>query len=274
MAASPDHHGGPGSPSSGVSRPGDPAREPAPAAPLPVVLLHGARTSATMWRAQVVALADGRQVVAVDLPGHGARRGERFTLDGSLAVAREAIDAVGGRAVVVGLSLGGYLALTLAARDPDRVAGVVAAGCSTSPGGPLTWAWRQAVRLIERLPDRGAWLNATLVRLALPPAGAADLAAGGFALDVMGDLLDEIGTLRPLRDLPRITCPLWVVNGRWDHFRRQERAYLAAAVRAPSARLVVVPGASHLVSLVRPVAFTRVLLTILAECDRAAEPVS
>ncbi|WP_372592758.1 alpha/beta fold hydrolase [Actinotalea sp.] len=259
MSASPDHHGGPGSLPSGGSGTG-----------VPVVLLHGARTSSTMWRAQVRALRGGRRVVAPDLPGHGSRRGEPFTLDAGLDTVRAAIDSVGGRAVVVGLSLGGYLALTVAAREPSRVVGVVAAGCSTSPGGPLTWGWRQAVRVIERSPDRGAWLNRTLVRLLLPEQGAADVAEGGFALDVMGDLIEEIGRLRPLRELPAVTCPLWLVNGRWDHFRRQERQFLRAATGAASARLVVVPGASHLVSLVRPVAFTRVLLEVLDECDRAA----
>ncbi len=238
---------------------------------LPVVLLHGARTSATMWRAQQEALVRaGRAVVAPDLPGHGTRSSERFTLEAARSVIGDAIGGVGGRAVVVGLSLGGYLAIDHAARHPDRVLGVVAAGCSTSPGGPLPWGWRQAVRVIERLPDRGAWLNRTMVRLALPAQGVADAAAGGFALEVMGDVLDEVGTLRPLRDLRAVTCPLWFVNGRWDHFRGQERAYLRAASNAASARLVVVPGASHLVSLVRPAAFNRTLLEALDECDGRA----
>jgi len=237
---------------------------------LPVVLLHGARTSSTMWRAQQEALARaGRVALAPDLPGHGSRRGERFTLDGARVVVDEAADRVGGRAVVVGLSLGGYLAIDHAARRPDQVAGLVAAGCSTSPGGPLTRGWRQAVRAIERLPDGGAWLNQALVRRMLPADGAADVAAGGFALDVMGDVIDEIGTLRPLRELAEVSCPVWIVNGRWDHFRRQERAYLRAATTAPRSRLVVVPGASHLVSLTRPAAFTRLLLDVVEECERS-----
>lgn len=239
---------------------------------LPVVLLHGVRTSATMWRAQQEVLTRaGRVVIAPDLPGHGTNRAERFTLDAARATVTDAVDRMGGRAVVVGVSLGGYLAIDHAARRPDQVAGVVAAGCSTSPGGPLTWGWRQAVRLVERLPDDGAWLNQALVRLSLPAEGAADIAAGGFALEVMGDVIDEIGTLRPLHELTEISCPVWIVNGRWDHFRRQERAYLDAAARAAQAHLVVVPGASHLVSLTTPGAFSRVLLDAVEECDRAAD---
>src|SRR5665647_3273547 len=94
----------------------------------PVVLIHGIRVTSTMWRAQQDALAStGRPVIAVDLPGHGARSGEPFTIDGALAVVHDAVDELGRRAVVVGLSLGGYIAITYSARFPESVAGVVAA---------------------------------------------------------------------------------------------------------------------------------------------------
>jgi pimeloyl-ACP methyl ester carboxylesterase len=218
-----------------------------------------------MWRAQLEALARaGRRAVAIDLPGHGTRMGERFTVEGCLAAVDDAVDEVGGRAVVVGLSLGGYTALHWAARRPDAVAGVVAAGCSSVPDQPLTRAWLLLARLFERLPDRGAWFNQRLVDAALPPEGARAVAEGGFALEVMVDMLTEMQRVDPLDDLARIACPVWLVNGRWDHFRLQERRLLAAA---RDARLVVVPRATHLVSLVRPVAFSRVLLDALVEVD-------
>lgn len=234
---------------------------------MPVILLHGLRTSATMWRAQVEALDGSRPALAIDLPGHGARRGERF----SVAAAMDAIDAAadrlaggGGRVAVVGLSLGGYLALAWAARRPERVAGVVAAGCSARPGGPLTWAWLGLARLIALLPDRGAALNRAMVAAAVPEPGATDLGAGGYALDVMQDALAEMGRVDPRADLAAIDRPVWLVNGRWDHFRLGERRTVRAARQA---RLVVVPHSTHLVSVVAPVAFTRVLLTALDELD-------
>ena len=218
-----------------------------------------------MWNAQVAALrASGRTVLAVDLPGHGARVGEPFTVTGCLEAIGTAVDDVGGRAVVVGLSLGGYLGIAYAARHPQKVTALVASGCCTDPDQPVTGAWRRAAQLISRMPDRGARLNQLMVDRAIPPDGARALAEGGFALEVMVELLTAMRTVRPIDDLARITCPVWFVNGRWDHFRAQERAFVRAC---PTARLVIVRGATHLVSLTRPVAFNRVLLGILDQVE-------
>ncbi|GAA2719792.1 alpha/beta fold hydrolase [Cellulomonas aerilata] len=228
---------------------------------LPVVLAHGVRSSGTMWRAQVGALeAAGHRAVAVDLPGHGARRGQRFTLDGAVDALGATIDDLGGRALVVGLSLGGYVAVAHAARRPEQVAGLVAAACCTRPRRVAVGGWALLARGIGLLPDAGAGLNQLMVDLTLAAEAAADVAAGGFALDVMDDVLREVGTLRPVEDLARVQAPVWLVNGRWDHFRTEERRFLRAC---RDGRLVVLRGARHLVSLDAPVAFSRVLLEAL-----------
>lgn len=222
------------------------------------MLVHGLRTSRTMWRAQVEALrAYGCDVVAVDLPGHGERLGERFTLDGAVDAVSDGVDRVGGRALVVGLSLGGYTAVRHAARRPAQVAGLVAAACSTRPLLALVDGWALLARGIARLPDAGAGLNQGMVDRVLSAEAARDVAAGGFALDVVDDVLRAMRDATPVEDLARVEAPVWLVNGRYDHFRGEERRFLRAC---RDGRLVVVPGATHLVSLTAPVAFTRVLL--------------
>lgn len=235
--------------------------------PVGVVLVHSIRTSRTMWRAQLESLeAAGIPALAVDLPGHGTRIEETFVLDDAYAVIDDAVDALGGRAVVVGMSLGGYLSIGYTERHPEKVLSLVAAGCSTTTRSTLRAGWVRLARRIEASGDSGERLNAFMVRSTLSETGAQDVAAGGFALGVMSDALGALGDLDPLRALRAVRCPVRIVNGRFDHFRSQERAYLAAARSSGQrAELVVVPRAMHLVSVDAPVAFSRVVLEAVDE---------
>lgn len=227
---------------------------------IPVLLVHGIRASRTMWRHQEQALRDaGYPVLAIDLPGHGERMGEEFTVPGALAAIDNGVTSLGGRVLLVGLSLGGYYAIAYAAAKPDRVAGLVAAGCSAVPHGALLQGYRLLARGIHQLPDRGLWLHETLARRLLPPAGARDVLAGGAALDVMDSGLRATATLTPLRSLAAYPGPVWLVNGALDHFRLNERRFLAAC---RNGRLVVVAGATHLSSLAQPERFSSALLGI------------
>ena len=100
-----------------------------------IVFVHGAVVSG-LWGPQMARLRDRYRCITVDLPGHGRLAAQSFTLDAAVEVIRAAIDAeAGGRAVVVGLSLGGYVAMAVGARYPDRVRGLVVADASLEPVG-------------------------------------------------------------------------------------------------------------------------------------------
>ena len=255
-----------------------------------VVLVHGIRTSATMWRGQVERLSrHDLEVVPVDLPGHGARIGEPFTLDAAFRAIGEALaggrgDGDPGSAVtadaesdgagptepprlLVGLSLGGYLAIEFAARHPDTLDGLVAASCSTRPRGAALAGYQRLAALISRLPDRGRRLNDVMARVFLPADAVADVVAGGVALDVMQPTLAAVGGFDTERSLAAVTVPVWLVNGQFDHFRLEERRMLRAA---PGSRRVVIEGATHLVSLARPDDFAAAVLGAVAELERRA----
>jgi pimeloyl-ACP methyl ester carboxylesterase len=227
--------------------------------PTTVVLVHGLRTSHTMWRHQVLALeGQGFRVVAPDLPGHGSRMAERFTLESGVATIDEAVALAEGDVFVCGFSLGGYLAAHWAAEQPRDVTGILAASCGTQPSRVILDGWRVGAAAIHRFPDRGLSLNNALVRLTIrDPELANDVISGGVALEVMQDVLRELRGIRMVQSLSRIDVPVWLVNGTLDHIRLQERRFLAATRRGT---LVRIPRATHMVSLAQPVAFTEVLL--------------
>ncbi|WP_400998189.1 alpha/beta fold hydrolase [Agromyces sp. GXQ0307] len=232
-----------------------------------VVLVHGIRTSATMWRGQVLRLErHDLEVVTVDLPGHGSRLGEPFTLGDALGIIGEALgDPVPGvPRLLVGLSLGGYLSIEFAARHPHALEGLVAASCGTRPRGPGLQSYLRLADAIGRLPDQGRALNDRMARLFLSPAAVDDIVAGGVALDVMRPAITAVGELDLEASIAAIEVPVWFVNGRYDHFRFEERRMLRAAA---DGRLVHIDGATHLVSLARPEEFTATVLGAVAELE-------
>ena len=211
----------------------------------PIVFVHGVRTSSAIWKHQIAAMArSGHASVAVDLPGHGARAHERFTLHGALDAIGQAVDGFAVKPLVVGLSLGGYSTLAYAARHEDTVAGLVLAGCSTEIRGKPVGAYRTVAHHVARTvrPTGSTW-------------------------QVVTDMLTAMGGHSSLADLRRLLVPVWLVNGRRDVLRLEERRYLAAL---PGTRLTVVRGAGHDVNSHAPIVFNRILLDVLHELRTAA----
>lgn len=309
------------------ARPADStSADPRPSGELPtVIFVHGLRTSGALWDEQIRALtAAGFPTMAVDLPAHGVRRGERFTM----AAAVEALDAAIAKLsttqyVLVGLSLGGYTVLHYSARVEERanasrpsgssgssgslvsqvssdsqdpqgssgvpqLIGVLAAACSSDPSTKPIRAYRNVAARVVAMNSRSRellghvrWPWARPRSTPSAQAGgqvAAQLSGGSSRSEdrppeerlpwaVVTDALTALHTVSSIKDLMRITVPVLLVNGRWDHLRLEERAYAAAA---PNTKLVVIPGAKHDVSLEAPVAFNRTLLKFLTSLPRSA----
>lgn len=211
----------------------------------PVVFVHGVRTSSAIWLHQVAALTHlGHPVATVDLPGHGDRSHERFTLDSALAAIDDAVRRFPTPPLLVGLSLGGYTSLAYAARHEDAVAGVVLSGCSTEIRGWPLRTYGRVSRPVARLLRKATttWHVVT---------------------DMLGALHGH-SSLADLRRLP-VPVPVWFVNGRWDVLRFGERRLVSAR---PGARLAVIARAGHDVNTHAPVAFTRILIGAAREIGR------
>lgn len=225
-----------------------------------VVMVHGIRTSATMWRAQLQYLAErGNPARAIDLPGHGTRMAEEFTAAGAVVSIDHAVReaAAQGPVLLVAHSMGGLLAIDyVGGQERPPVAGFIAASCTAIPHGISLATYRVLARGLDSLPDRGLWLAERVLDRTLPPETRPDFAAGGYALDAQDVALRSLSVLDLLTALTRIEVPLWFINGQYDQLRVNERLFTRMA---PHAELIVVPRTSHLVTAMRPAVFNALL---------------
>ncbi|MEV7005837.1 alpha/beta hydrolase [Streptosporangium sp. NPDC051022] len=219
----------------------------------PIVFVHGIRVSATMWE-PVISHLD-RPATAVDLPGHGTRRGEPFSMEGATSAVAAAVDSLGGRALVVGLSLGGYVGIATAERFPDKVAGLVAMGC-TARNAPAVRAYRLIASLAARNPSLADRISSRALRRLLPGQVGAAMVAGGLSCEVMPQAVAAVAEHDQLAALAAYPGRVWLVNGTLDPFRTDERAFLRAC---GNGRLILIPGRGHLGVMAAPGSLARLV---------------
>ena len=227
-----------------------------------IVFLHGTRLTRAAWAPQLDALGDEFRTVAIDLPGHGSRAGDAFTLEGAADMVAATIreQAPDGRAVLVGLSLGGYVAMALAARHPEHVRGLVLAGATAEPVGLRSLPYRALAVILERLEGPALrQANEWFFRTRYPPSIAEPIVAGGFWSDGGAHALRALLGQRFLPRLASYPGPTLILNGEWDLLFRLSAGSFAAA--ASDARRVRLAGALHLSNLDQPAAFNAAVRT-------------
>jgi pimeloyl-ACP methyl ester carboxylesterase len=225
-----------------------------------IVFLHGTVLSGAAWSAQIAGLGDGFHCLAPDLPGHGTQRDVPFTIDRAVEDVVDLIDreAHDGRAILVGLSLGGYVAMTVAARWPERVVGLAIAGATADPVGLQSLGFRGLALALETLPEPVlAAVYRWFFRWRFRPAIADRIFGGG--LSFAGGVV-ALRSLVGERFSPRLAAypgPSLLINGEYDlFFRPSERAF-ADAARNP--RRALIRRATHLSNLDQPERFTKVI---------------
>jgi len=240
------------------------SREVAGPAGAPVIVfIHGTRVTKTSWRAVAARLADTYRCVSVDLPGHGELADRPFTMDAAVDVVEAAIDAecprgaaVDGpsRAVLVGLSLGGYVAMTVAALAPERVRGLVIAGATAEPSGPAAAAFRLFAWVLGVAPKRPFdALNTWFFRNRYPPAIADPIVAAGYFSRGGAAAVRTLGRTRFRDRLLAYGGPTLIINGDLDIvFRLGERSFLRGI---PNVTRRTFRWTTHLSPLDRPDAF-------------------
>lgn len=237
-----------------------------------LLLLHAWPLDARMWEPLRDTLEPAVTVAAPHHPGFGGSElaGPVTSMAACAERALAALDTGGiDRALVCGLSMGGYVAFELLRRAPERILGLVLANTRAVADAPDAAAGRRA--LAERLRTEGNVLAAQ------PPPLLAEEAPAELADRVRSWIADQppeaiaaaaVGMAeRPdsTKDLAGIDVPTLVITSTGDRL-------IPAAVSSemsrsiPGARLEVLEGPGHLTNLEAPGAFTALLRDHLAAC--------
>lgn len=223
--------------------------------PVRVVLVHGSQLSSAQWWRYAGLFGPDVDLVVPDLPAHGSRRGEPFTWEGALEVVGEAVEggAPGVPVVLVGHSLGGYLAMAWAAQHPHRLAGLGLLGASAVPAGPGAALYRAIAGVEQRLGvDRMSRALDRQFAALLPEELAAVIKEAGYGFDgIPAAWAGVMGLCRP-EMLAEVTCPVLLLNGQLDQLRVDARRYARAARSAPWVRVVTVRRGLHVFPLTHP----------------------
>jgi len=237
-----------------------------------VLFLHAFPLDGRMWDVQKRELARNARVVVPDLAGFGRSMGltARNSLDEHADDVAGLLDALAiERASLVGLSMGGYIALAFARRHPKRLAALALADTRAAPDTPegkvgrdqnIALVEREGVsslleRMLPKLLSNGASDDVRSLVRALGSSQSPDAVKG--ALAAMRDRSDST----PL--LGQLDLPAAVIVGEADAICPPDEARAMKAA-LPRATLEIIPGAGHLANLEAPAAFTGAVRRLLA----------
>ena len=227
-----------------------------------LVLSNSIGTTHELWDQQITAFAERFRVLRYDQLGHG--RSEvppgPYTVEGLGGELLALLDELGiERFSYCGLSLGGAVGQWLGATVPERIDRLLLAGTSAYFGPPERWIERAAfVRAgglaevaagsMERwfTANFGGWVRWRDALAATPPEGYASCCDALALWDFRSELIG-------------VSVPTLVVVGAQDPATTSADAELIADA-IPGAKLVVIPGAAHLVNVEQPEAFTAAVL--------------
>jgi 3-oxoadipate enol-lactonase len=242
----------------------------------PVVLLHAYPLSGAMWAPQLPRLSADHRVIVPDLKGFGESAAPNYlgayTMDGYVSEVIGLLEALNLDSVVlVGLSLGGYVAFNLLRARPDLIAALVLA--DTKPGADTPEAFKRRNEH-QALAARGS--AATLVKLLLPTlVGTTTLVGRPELVELLrqmmmsttqGGLRGALEAMKFRTDasdlLPDIKVPTLVLVGEEDSVSPPD-SVREWQEKIPGSRLVVLPHAGHLSNLESPEAFSAAVVEFL-----------
>ncbi len=231
-----------------------------------LLLLHAFPLSSAMWTPQIDAFKGRLPVVAPDDPGFGGTPDAppEGWMDVAADHASAALKAAGvDRAVVVGLSMGGYVAFSFWRRHPEQVAGLVLANTRSGADAEAAKEGRAALAARLRAEGNGFLADSPPPLLSAEAAEALrqqvqDIIRQQPAEAIAGAALGMASRVNSTPDLAGITVPTLIITSSGDTLIPAD-ATSPMADQVPSGSLLVIEGAGHLSNLEAPAQFNEAL---------------
>jgi N-formylmaleamate deformylase len=230
-----------------------------------VILIPGLTSGRDVWRATAAAMAGYRYhlIQVAGFAGEPPRGNRSGPLVAPLAdeIARYIAERHLVRPAIVGHSMGGTIAMTIAARRPELVGRIMVVDMLPQPAGLLGGSARDAGPLADFIATPGgSRLFASLMAVFSPPE-----VARRSDPDVVRRATHDLATTDLTGQLSRIRAPLTVVYASPDRQANAaiDRSFARAYASAPSARLVRIDGSGHIVMLDQPTRFRAALRDFL-----------
>jgi len=241
---------------------------------LPVIFLHGFPFSHKMWQGQLEAMPPNFRAIAYDLRGlgHSDCGDGQYTIEGhvdDLIALMDRLQIPG--AILVGLSMGGYIALRALERNPERILGAVL--CDTRSEADTDEVKLRRAAQIKDVKARGSaafaegflpaiFAQETFSKNPEAVAKIRDVIIKTPPLSIAGTLLALAARSDTTSSLGKIQVPTLLLVGEKDGVTPPDTAR-AMHEKIPGSRLEILPGAGHLSNLENPELFNRHLLNFL-----------
>lgn len=242
---------------------------------LPIIIfLHGAVVNRKMWRTHLDLLSQDYHILAPDLPGHGSLSNQPFTLSQSVEHIVGLMNEFNDWPIIlVGDSLGGYVAMATASKYPERISALIVSGCTKNYMGSLGFLLKLNAKIGQWIINvigeyRLTKITKKKLRKKIDSKLIDEIFDECVRISSRMEALIELTNRNFSSPLASFGKPVLFINGEKDRINRWGENQFLSAIK--NAKLITINRADHFVALTQPQKYVEAITAFLEEENIAA----